>query len=42
MDPQVWGTLSDTYHSLDQIPRKVAPEEIMSNEIVLAAKTPKF
>ncbi len=42
MDPQVWGNLSDTYHSLDQIPRKVTPEEIMTNEIVLAAKTPKF
>jgi NitT/TauT family transport system substrate-binding protein len=42
MDPQVWGALSDTYHSLDQIPRKVTPEEIMTNEIVLAAKTPKF
>ena len=42
MDPQVWGSLSDTYASLDQIPRKVTPDEIMSNEIVLAAKTPKF
>jgi NitT/TauT family transport system substrate-binding protein len=41
MDPQVWANLSDTYHALDQIPRKVAPEEIMTNEIVLAAKTPK-
>lgn len=42
MDPQVWGNLSDTYLSLDQIPRKVTPEEIMTNEIVLAAKTPRF
>jgi NitT/TauT family transport system substrate-binding protein len=42
MDPQVWSALSDTYHSLDQIPRKVTPEEIMTNEIVLAAKTPRF
>src|SRR5207245_8269236 len=42
MDPQVWGSLSDTYASLDHIPRKVASDEIMSNEIVLAAKTPKF
>ena len=42
MDPQVWGALSDTYHALDQIPRKVTPDEIMSNEIVLAAKTPKL
>jgi NitT/TauT family transport system substrate-binding protein len=42
MDPQVWGNLSDTYLALDQIPRKVTPEEIMTNEIVLAAKTPRF
>ena len=42
MDPQIWGALSDTYFSLDQIPRKVAPDEIMTDEIVLAAKTPKF
>jgi NitT/TauT family transport system substrate-binding protein len=42
MDPQVWGALSDTYQALDQIPRKVTPDEIMSNEIVLAAKTPKL
>lgn len=42
MDPQVWASLADVYHSLDQIPRKVTPEEIMTNEIVLAAKTPKF
>ncbi len=42
MDPQVWAALSDTYHALDQIPRKVPPEEVMTNEIVLAAKTLKF
>jgi NitT/TauT family transport system substrate-binding protein len=42
MDPQIWANLSDTYHSLDQIPRKVTPEEVMTNEIVLAAKTLKF
>jgi len=42
MDPQVWAALSDTYASLDQIPRKVSPDEIMTNDIVLAAKTPKF
>ena len=42
MDPQVWAALSDTYFSLDQIPRKVTPDEIMTDEIVLAAKTPKF
>ena len=42
MDPQVWSALSYTYHSLDQIPRKVPADEVMTNEIVLAAKTPKF
>ena len=42
LDPQVWATLSDTHHSLEQIPRKVTPEEIMTNEVVLAAKTPRF
>jgi NitT/TauT family transport system substrate-binding protein len=42
MDLQIWAALSDIYASLDQIPRKVAPDEIMTNEIVLAAKTPKF
>jgi NitT/TauT family transport system substrate-binding protein len=42
MDPQVWTNLSDTYASLDQIPRKVSADEVMTNEIVLAAKTPKF
>jgi NitT/TauT family transport system substrate-binding protein len=42
MDPQVWANLADTYLSLDQIPRKVTPEEIMTNEIVTAAKTPHF
>src|SRR2546422_39420 len=42
MDPQVWSNLSDTYASLDQIPRKVTADEVMTNDIVLAAKTPKF
>lgn len=42
MDPQVWDALSDTYFSLDQMPRKVPHEEVMTNEIVLAARTPKF
>ena len=42
MDPQVWAALSDTYQSLDQIPRKVTADEVMTNEIVLAAKTPKI
>ncbi len=42
MDPAVWAALSKTYHDLDQIPREVTPEEVMTNEIVQAAKTPKF
>ncbi len=42
MDPQVWADLSQTYYSLEQIPRRVGPEEVMTNEIVLAAKTPKL
>jgi len=42
MDPQVWSNLSDIYHALDQIPRKVPADEVMTNEIVLAAKTLKF
>jgi NitT/TauT family transport system substrate-binding protein len=42
MDPQVWTALADTYHALDQIPRKVTADEVMTDEIVLAARTPKF
>lgn len=42
MDPKVWAALSDTYLGLDQMPRKVTPEEVMTNEIVAAAKTPKL
>ncbi|HXF81437.1 MAG TPA: ABC transporter substrate-binding protein [bacterium] len=42
MDPQVWNTLSETYFSLEQMPRKVPAEEVMTNEIVFAAKTPRF
>jgi NitT/TauT family transport system substrate-binding protein len=42
MDPQVWANLSDTYFALEQMPRKVTPEEIMTNEVVAAAKTPKL
>jgi NitT/TauT family transport system substrate-binding protein len=42
MDPAVWAALSKTYHDLDQIPREVRPEEVMTDEIVQAAKTPRF
>lgn len=41
MDPKVWKTISDTYYGLKQIPREVAPSEVMTNDIVEAAKTPK-
>ena len=41
MDPKVWAELSDTYIALDQMPRPVKPEEIMTNELILMAKTPK-
>jgi hypothetical protein len=42
MDPAVWAALSKTYHDLDQIPREIRPEEVMTDEIVQAAKTPRF
>ena len=41
MDPKVWAELSDTYISLEQMPRPVKPDEIMTNELVVMAKTPK-
>lgn len=42
MDPQVWADLSQTYSSLEQIPRRVRPDEVMTNDVVMAAKTPKL
>jgi NitT/TauT family transport system substrate-binding protein len=41
MDPRVWADLIDTYKALDQIPRLVSTDEIMTNEFVELAKTPK-
>jgi NitT/TauT family transport system substrate-binding protein len=41
MDPKVWAELSDTYVALEQMPRAVKPDEIMTNELVAMAKTPK-
>jgi len=41
MDPKVWAELSDTYISLEQMPRPVKPDEVMTDEIVSMAKTPK-
>lgn len=42
MDPKVWKAISDTYYGLKQIPQEVAPSDVMTNEIVEAAKTPKI
>jgi hypothetical protein len=41
MDPGVWADLSSAYVALEQMPREVKPEEIMTNEVVEMAKTPK-
>jgi len=41
MDPNVWTAISDTYYGLKQIPRAVPASEVMTNEIVEMAKTPK-
>lgn len=42
MDPKVWKAISDTYYGLQQIPKEVAPTDVMTNEIVEMAKTPKI
>src|SRR5215469_1316472 len=42
MDPNVWKAISDTYFGLKQIPQEVRPAEVMTNEIVEMAKTPKI
>jgi len=41
MDPKVWADLSEAYVALEQMPRPVRPEEVMTDELVLMAKTPK-
>jgi NitT/TauT family transport system substrate-binding protein len=41
METKVWGELIETYKSLDQIPKMVGVDEVMTNEFVQAAKTPK-
>ena len=40
MDPAVWKELTDTMRALGQIPRPVSVEEIMTDEVVVSAKTP--
>jgi NitT/TauT family transport system substrate-binding protein len=42
MDPKVWKAISDTYFGLKQIPSEVPPSDVMTNEIVEMAKTPKI
>jgi NitT/TauT family transport system substrate-binding protein len=41
MDPKVWADLSATYVALGQMPRPVSPDEVMTNDLVLRAATPK-
>lgn len=41
MDPKVWADLIETYKTLEQIPRLVSVEEVMTNEFVVMAKTPR-
>jgi NitT/TauT family transport system substrate-binding protein len=40
MDPKVWQELTETMRALGQIPRPVSVEEIMTDELVVSAKTP--
>ncbi len=41
MEPNVWTALIETYKGLDQIPKLIAADEVMTNELIEAAKTPK-
>ncbi len=41
MDPKVWAQISETYYGLKQIASPVAPADVMTDEIVEMAKTPK-
>jgi NitT/TauT family transport system substrate-binding protein len=41
MDAQVWKDLSEVYLSLNETPRPVQVDEVMTNEIVEMAKTPR-
>jgi hypothetical protein len=41
METKIWGELIGTYRSLNQIPKMVDVDEVMTNEFVQAAKTPK-
>jgi NitT/TauT family transport system substrate-binding protein len=41
MEPKTWTDLIEAYKSLDQIPKMISADEVMTNELVEAAKTPK-
>jgi NitT/TauT family transport system substrate-binding protein len=41
MEPKVWADLIDTYQALGQIPRPVSVDEVMTNEFVATARTPR-
>jgi NitT/TauT family transport system substrate-binding protein len=41
MESGVWGALIDTYKGLEQIPKLIHPDEVMTNEFVEAVKAPK-
>jgi hypothetical protein len=41
MGSGVWGALIDTYKGLEQIPKLIHPDEVMTNEFVEAVKAPK-
>jgi NitT/TauT family transport system substrate-binding protein len=41
MESKVWSALIDTYLGLNQIPKLIGADEVMTNEFVEAAKTPK-
>ncbi len=41
MEPKNWTDLIEAYHGLNQIPNLIAADEVMTNELVEVAKTPK-
>ncbi len=41
MEPKNWTDLIETYKGLNQIPKLIAADEVMTNELVEVARTPK-
>ncbi len=41
MESNIWGALIETYKGLEQIPKLVSTDEVMTNEFIEASKTPK-